>query len=335
MLDIATRVTQISGVSPLDVPARIFQDAEPGVLKGLVAGWPSVLAAGAGGRELLGYFRARRADRSVLAFRGGSGSGGRYFYNDDLSGFNFERITTRLGDLLDRLEDAGGAGDHLYLGSTPVDECFPGFRDENDIGFGAANPAVSIWMGNRSRIAAHFDVPENVACIVAGRRRFTLFPPDQLANLYVGPLDFTPAGQAISLVDFADPDYERYPRFRRALAAARLAELEPGDALYIPSMWWHHVEALDSLNVLVNYWWSTGRRGTGNPLYALIHALLGIKDLSAVQRRAWRGIFEHYVFGDDEASAHIPENARGVLGDMDEATARQLRAMLRDKLAGR
>ncbi|MFX7984900.1 cupin-like domain-containing protein, partial [Acinetobacter baumannii] len=88
--------------------------------------------------------------------------------------------------------------------------------------------------------------------VAAGRRRFTVFPPEQLPNLYLGPLDPTPAGQPVSLVDFHQPDFERFPRFRDALAAGEAAELAPGDAVYIPSMWFHHVEGLAPVNLLIN-----------------------------------------------------------------------------------
>ena len=71
------------------------------------------------------------------------------------------------------------------------------------------------------------DLPDNLACVVAGRRRVTLFPPAQLENLYIGPLDHTPAGQAVSLVDFHAPDPARFPKFTEALRHARGAVLEP------------------------------------------------------------------------------------------------------------
>ena len=70
----------------------------------------------------------------------------------------------------------------------------------------------NVSLAIRTRIAAHYDVPDNLACIAAGRRRFTLFPPGQQHNLYIGPIDLTPAGQPISLVDFAQPDLARFPR---------------------------------------------------------------------------------------------------------------------------
>jgi len=221
----------------------------------------------------------------------------------------------------------------VYVGSTTVDTALPGFRSENDIRIEGADPLVSIWLGNRSRIAAHFDLPENVACCAAGRRRFILFPPTEIANLYPGPLDFTPAGQVISMVDFEAPDFARFPRFRQALEHAQVAELEPGDGVYVPSMWWHHVEGLDRLNVLINYWWRPTPGFMDTPANVLDYALLTLRDLPKAEREAWRAIFDYYVFDfDEDAVAHIPENRRGLLGPMDEVKARRLRAQLLNRL---
>src|SRR5690606_11713964 len=134
----------------------------------------------------------------------------------------------------------------------------------------------SVWVGNRTRIAAHQDVPDNIACVAVGHRRFTVFPPEQLRNLYIGPLDLTPAGQAVSLVDFAAPDHARFPRFAEALRHAQVAELGPGDAIFIPSLWWHHVEGLDSFNVLLNYWWRRTPDYLDSPMNALMLALMSV-----------------------------------------------------------
>ena len=176
----------------------------------------------------------------------------------------------------------------LYVGSTEIDGFLPPFRAANDLPFGDRAPLASIWLGNRTTIAAHYDLPDNLACVVAGRRRFTLFPPEQLPNLYVGPLDLTPAGQPISLVDMAHPDLARHPRFAQALDHAQVAELEPGDALFIPSMWWHQVESLEPFNVLVNYWWRQSAAYLDSPIVALMAALLTLRDLPAHQRETWR-----------------------------------------------
>ncbi|MDT1899301.1 cupin-like domain-containing protein, partial [Acinetobacter baumannii] len=81
----------------------------------------------------------------------------------------------------------------IYVGSTTIDGALPGFRAENDVDLGPRDPLASIWIGNRTRIAAHYDLPDNLACVAAGRRRFTLFPPGQQHNLYIGPIDLPPA----------------------------------------------------------------------------------------------------------------------------------------------
>jgi oxalate decarboxylase/phosphoglucose isomerase-like protein (cupin superfamily) len=169
--------------------------------------------------------------------------------------------------------------------------------------------------------------------VVAGRRRFTLFAPEQIGNLYIGPLEPTPAGQAISLVDFANPDFERFPRFAQALEAAEVAEMEPGDALYLPSMWWHHVEALSPVNLLVNAWWSQTPDYVDTPVSALNLALMTLRDLPAKEKKVWQQLFQHYVFdADDSTWAHIPPEARGLLGPVTEAVSRQARTQLLNKL---
>jgi hypothetical protein len=260
---------------------------------------------------------------------------GRLFYNDDLSGFNFQAVRARLDQVLDKIREQSHAAQPagVYMGSTSVDAVLPGFRAENDIQLDGFDPLVFIWLGNRSRIAAHYDLPDNIACCAAGHRRFTLFPPGEIANLYPGPIDFTPAGQTISMVDFDAPDFDRFPRFRKALEQAQLAELEPGDAVYIPSMWWHHAQGQDDLNVLVNYWWRPVPAYMDTPANVLEYALLAMRDLPRKEREAWRAIFDFYVFDFDvDSILHIPEGRRGVLAPMDDTTARRLRAQLLKKL---
>jgi len=172
-------------------------------------------------------------------------------------------------------------------------------------------------MGNQSLVQPHVDESDNIAVVVAGKRRFTLFPPEQIENLYLGPLDVTPAGQSISLVPLQNPDLEKYPRYREALAQARVVELEPGDAIYIPSLWWHGVEALADFNLLLNFWWRTPAKGCESAEDALIHAILTISDLPFAERMAWRSFFDHYVFRPQRHPLeHLPETARGVLAQM-------------------
>ncbi|OYZ29250.1 MAG: cupin, partial [Novosphingobium sp. 16-62-11] len=158
---------------------------------------------------------------------------------------------------------------------------------------------------------------------------FTLFPPDQFANLYLGPLDVTPAGRPVSLVDFDNPDFSRHPRYREALAHAQVVDLHPGDALFIPSLWYHHVDATAPFNVLVNYWWSDTPRYLGQPQTAMTHAIMAIRDLPAAERAVWRDMFEHYVFsGGEDARAHVPQAGQGILAPIDARTAQRIQQFL-------
>jgi hypothetical protein len=328
---VTTPIREITGVDPGALPDFLLDSPEPVVVRGLVSHWPLVQAAARSAVDLSAYLLRHYAGMKVTVLFAPPQVAGRFFYNEDLSGFNFRRARTTLDSVLVDLERASRDPQPpaIYVGSTSVDECLPGFRANNDLNFGAHSAVASLWIGNRTRIAAHHDLPTNLACVVAGRRRFTLFPPEQLANLYVGPLDLTPAGQAISLVDFAQPDLQRFPRFTEALKQARVAELAAGDALLIPSLWWHYIEGLDPINALVNYWWRRTPEYLGAPLGALLHTLMTIRDLPDEQRAAWQEVFRHYVFeADDRTAGHIPAGARGALGPLDEEATRKLRAAI-------
>ena len=313
---------------------------EPVVLKGLAAGWPLVQAGRRSAAEAIALLRAFDNGRTVGAYFGPPEIGGRYFYDDSLTGLNFEARRTPLREVLAALEQhlESTRPPSIYVGSTTVDACLPGLRERNDLAFDDAMfadnpPLASIWIGNRSVASAHFDAPNNMVCCAVGHRRYTLFPPDQIYNLYPGPLAPTPGGQAVTMVDLRNPDLEKFPRFRAAMDAAQVAELEPGDALFYPAMWWHQVEAFDPFNAMINYWWSTSPKFMGTPMNVLRHALLSLRDRPAREKEAWRHVFEYYVFGPPErARDHLPEPARGELAPLDETMARRLRAELLNKL---
>lgn len=328
-------VRELTNIGPQALSDAILTSTEPLILRGLVSHWPLVQAGLNSQQAADAYLRRFYQGAPVVAMLGGPEIDGRFFYNADLSNVNYAPVRARLDQVLEELADhqLDDKPPAIYVGSTTVDTCLPGLRAENDIDLGARDALASIWIGNPSRIAAHYDLPDNLACVACGHRRFTLFPPDQLSNLYIGPLDFTPAGQAISLVDFAAPDFARFPKFAQALQHAQVAELGPGDALFLPAMWWHHVQALDRFNVLVNYWWRQSPEFMDTPTNALMLALMTIRDLPPEQRAAWQELFRHYVFEADESNfAHIPQSARGVLAPIDANTARAVRAQLLQKM---
>ena len=313
---------------------EILLSNEPLLLKNFVHDWPLVKEAKKSDSAVISYLRNFDAKKPLTAMTGDPSIKGRIFYNEDLSGFNFDYRRVSLEEIFQKLTECSKLEEPpmIYVGSTNIDNWLPGFREENDITLGKHQPIASLWIGNRSRVAPHYDFPTNIACSVAGKRRFTFFSPEHLDNLYVGPIDFSPAGQPISLVDLLNPDYEKFPKYRNAESDAIVADLDVGDAVLIPSMWWHHVEARDDLNVLVNYWWRTTPNFMGSPLNVLQHAIMGLRDLPDEQRGIWKSLFDYYVFNQKEENiSHIPENARGALNPMDENIADKIKNVLSDK----
>jgi hypothetical protein len=265
-----TPIRELRGVSPEQFRDQKLPSQQPVVLRGLVADWPAVRAGRESPQAMANYLRALDNGTPTDTMIGAPAIGGHFFYNDDLTGYNFERRPLRVAEALDRLIQLLEQPDAeaLYVGSVPTPKNFPAFTRDNTLPLLDPGIVPRVWFGNRGTVQTHYDISSNMACVVAGRRRFTLFPPEQLVNLYVGPVEFTLAGQPISMAKLEQPDFERDPRVRQALAAAQRADLEPGDALFIPYLWWHHVQSRERFNVLVNYWWEETPQWQGSPFEA-------------------------------------------------------------------
>ncbi len=286
----------------------------PVVLRGLAEAWPLVRAAADGDAAVLAMLRPFVTATPLKVMLGAPEIRGRFFYADDMRGFNFKLETVTLPTVLDLLQAAVTLDDPpaIYAGASAIGTYAPAFLAQHALPLSVVDATPRIWIGNATQVATHYDLSENIAVVAAGRRRFTLFPPEATPDLYVGPLGFTIAGQPVSMVDPLNPDLARFPRYPAAREHAMTADLAPGDAIFIPTFWWHHVQSFGRVNVLVNYWNESA--SAGQPFNALLHAMLGIRDLPDAQRAAWRVWFDHFVFGDEAKSAadHIPDHARGV-----------------------
>ncbi len=308
---------------------RVVERCIPVVVRGLAADWPVVRAAAASAKAAVDYVAALDGGRSAEAFVGEPRIEGRYTYGEDLAGFNFARERTGIAAALWRMIDPAEPRS-LYLGSLPADAFLPGFPEANAAPWLPGGVRPLVWIGNRSTVACHHDNADNLACVVAGRRRFTLFPPDAIGNLYVGPIDHTMAGQPIGLAVAADDD-ARYPRFAAARERALVAELGPGDALYLPKLWWHQVEATAPFNILVNYWWDAFPTGDA-PYTVMLLAAAAIAERPPEERAAWRAYFDHYVFRPNgHPLAHLPPERHGILAS---GAGGRLRALAMKLLRG-
>lgn len=331
-------ITEYGGMDRERFEREVVPKGEPAVLRALVADWPIVLAEAQGDEAVAAFLCAAASGEPFEAWFGAPEIDGRFAYNEDFSGFNHERKLATVDQLLDLLLRQRGHERpySMYAGGIPIRRHLPALFSTIPVPILDTSKAtlVSLWLGNRTRTAAHWDLPQNLACVVAGRRRFTLFPTNQLPNLYVGPLDFTLAGQPISVVDIDRPNLKKHPRFAAALETAQQAELGPGDALYIPSLWWHAVASLDEFGAMINFWWRDAEPPLLTPLNALYHAAITMRNLPAQELAAWRVMFDHYIFGDDgDPAAHLPESARGILGKRTPELVGRVKKLLIDVLS--
>jgi hypothetical protein len=322
--------------SPAKFQREVVEPCLPVVMRGLVSGWPAVHAATRSAEDFREYLLRFDNGAPTEAFVGDSKIAGKYYYAEDFKGFNFQRRTMRFADALTEMVATHGESGKptMYVGSAPVNEHLPGFADQNVLQVLGAHIAPRIWLGHASNVSAHFDAVDNVACVVAGARRFTLYPPEAIEGLYVGPIDNTMAGQPVSLAASGLQDDGKYPRFREIRERALCAELEPGDGIYIPKLWWHQIESTASFNGLVNYWWDAFAAGPDAPYTSLLLSMITIAERPPRERQAWKAFFDHYVFrGNGHPLAHLPAEQHGMLGPLKDNYAK-IRAIVMHRLRG-
>src|SRR5258708_18313247 len=323
-LDVLPAVATATAASIEDIDALLAL-GEPVLLKGAIDHWPAVAAAQSPG-TFDAYLKERDSGAPVPVMEAPPSSGGRFGYAADPREFSFTKRARPLGETLGRINRARSdpVAGYLAIQMLPLDTQMPAFLRDNVMPLVPPGARPKLWLGGPVKTQIHNDRDHNLACVVAGRRRFVLFPPEQVTNLYIGPIDNPPP---LSLVDPEAPDLLSFPRFDEALKSARVAHLDPGDALLMPRYWWHHVTSRDRYNAMVNYWWGEAASGLGNAHEAFLTALLALKTLPHSERDYWRAMFDTFVFGEDGA-AHIPPLARGILNP----TTPALRGALKQRL---
>ncbi|XP_061421441.1 hypoxia-inducible factor 1-alpha inhibitor [Lethenteron reissneri] len=199
----------------------------------------------------------------------------RFLYYDDKKLGNFPtfvppatRQNLKFPEFLQTLEAvrASGGRDRLYLQQTLNDTVgkkivvdFLNFnwnwinRQQAKRNWGPLTSNLLLIGMEGNVTPCHYDEQQNFFAQVKGYKRCILFPPEQFDCLYPYPIHHPCDRQ--SQVDFENPDYERFPNFRKAIGYETV--VGPGDVLYIPMYWWHHIESLldGGITISVNFWY--------------------------------------------------------------------------------
>ena len=331
---------EVEGITAETFSSLISTHYEPIVFRQLAKDWDIVQAGKKSPEAVADYLKSFDKGVKLPLVILPKSAGGRMFYNDTYDGLNFNREDITISRALDRLlKQANNTNaTSMCFQSLQIPELLPGLEKHLKNPILPPEVPPRAWIGSKISVQPHYDeAASNIAVVVAGKRRFTFFPPEQVSNLYVGRLDLTPAGQPISLVDPRAPDFERFPKFQQALDVALSVELEPGDAIYIPTPWWHHVESLDSnLNMLVNYWWRSSETPSFVPSSVLLLAIQALRHLPPGERDAWKSMLDYFVFETQgDPTEHLKPHNPGVMGPMTVQLAQYIQKMLLNMLGGK
>jgi hypothetical protein len=161
------------------------------------------------------------------------------------------RVSLRLADYVSMVVQGGSTNDYYLVANN-------GFftRDDTQVLFGEApqlpeyldhcnaQQKTFLWFGPSGTITPlHHDIMNVMVAQIYGRKRFTLLCPEDTPYVYneVG---------VYSEVDCKNPDYTRHPWYQYATPVQVV--LNPGEVLFIPVGWWHHVEAVEP-SIMVSY----------------------------------------------------------------------------------
>lgn len=317
--------------------AEVIAPGVPVILEGALARWPWKRPD-----ALLRRLRQLAGHRTVMTSWAPVTNDGLLSYAErDGTGKTWTDAPARFATFLDDIEAAARAPGAAirYLQSAVIGRELPELAPLFPMPLLAEaelrQQSPRLWIGSGGhRVGLHYDVDDNLHCVVAGGKRFLLYPPSSLPDVYLGALDASPAGAPTALVDPLRPDLRAYPRFAAAAARAQVAELAPGDALYLPAYWLHHVESR-GVNVAVNYWWSelsADERAAAESAWT--HGLLALRNLPPRWRERYHLLFAHFVFqAHGDPYAHLPVAEQGRAGAPTPERTRALRDQLRRELS--
>jgi lysine-specific demethylase 8/hypoxia-inducible factor 1-alpha inhibitor (HIF hydroxylase) len=121
---------------------------------------------------------------------------------------------------------------------------------------------LNLWVGPGGHVESlHYDAVDGTLMQLHGAKKIVLFPPSQLYNLYPFPIFIhlrhgLKLRSSFSQVYPENPDFQAFPKLKKALRHKYEVILNQGEVLFIPAGWWHEVTALgDEMVCSVNRFW--------------------------------------------------------------------------------
>jgi cupin-like protein len=242
---------QPSSVERIGIPnaetfkRELVRPARPAVIAGAARAWKAT------DRWTPEYLKAAVGQVPVRV----SVSDDAVFGGDPRLGFDAPGRTQRMpvSEYIDLISSPQG-GKRYYLQQQPLRAVFPALAADLEVPQYIPKAAVeqlNLWFGPSGSVSPlHYDASQNLLVQVTGRKRVILFAPQDGSKLYAHQL--TSKLSHFSRVNVDAPDVKAFPKF--AAARAFEATLEAGDALFIPSTWWHHVHTVET-GISINIWW--------------------------------------------------------------------------------
>lgn len=226
-------VERLSNLSRNEFRDRYYATNRPVILQDLMTGWKAMTA------WTPDHLKSVAGDRTVEVMTGRNAD-----RNYERNGRKKHRAEMLFADYVDMVFSGKVTNDYYMMpnnrilqkpGAQPLLEDFTTFPEYLDPA-GTAEQS-SLWFGPAGTVTPlHCEKINTLLAQVAGRKRYRLVPTTQWWRVYNN-------GGVFSDVDCEKPDLRRYPRFRDATIIDIV--LEPGEVLFMPVGWWHHVRALD------------------------------------------------------------------------------------------
>ncbi|HEX8555424.1 MAG TPA: cupin-like domain-containing protein, partial [Sphingomonas sp.] len=155
----AGMVQEWRGVTRETFEKEIRPSGRPALLRALAADWPATQAALRSDEALVEHVAAFDAGRPLSTYVGAPSIKGRFFYREDVRGFNFDRGQASFLAVARKLlaDRASGSGPAIYTGAAAADEFFPGFAQANRMPL-LDGVMPRLWIGNAVTISTHYDV---------------------------------------------------------------------------------------------------------------------------------------------------------------------------------